>query len=154
MGGGRERSIHWQPTPPANSAAALTHYPDVEGLLYANARQFLVEPPPALTSARSAADFNEVIAWRHHQHHAHRGTDADRAAVGRHRLLHDGPARLEKFIRDLARSRGLSGLDPARVYALVHLGFHDALLTFKVQSEFRVQSAKSMQSSQVPRSAL
>ena len=51
----------WQPAPPANAPAGVTHYPDVDPFV-AGGRKWIVEPPPALTSERYAADFNEVKA--------------------------------------------------------------------------------------------
>ena len=43
---------YWQPTPPQSAPATFGHYPDVTPFAIGSARQFLVEPPPALTSAR------------------------------------------------------------------------------------------------------
>ncbi|HLL99586.1 MAG TPA: hypothetical protein VK400_00905, partial [Pyrinomonadaceae bacterium] len=51
---------NWQPTPPANSAATFTHYPNVVPFAVASSSQFSPAPPPALTSAEYAAAFNEV----------------------------------------------------------------------------------------------
>jgi hypothetical protein len=120
---------NWQPVPPANAAATLTHYPDVQGFLYANARQFLVEPPPALTSERYATDFNEVKALGGATSTARTPLQTEIArtwaAVGYSTRLEGVWGNL---IRDLARSRGLTGLQTARLYALVYMGFHDGLL--------------------------
>jgi hypothetical protein len=51
---------YWQPVPPANAAAAFAHYADVTPFVIGNARQFLMEPPPSLTSQRYTDDFNEA----------------------------------------------------------------------------------------------
>jgi membrane-associated phospholipid phosphatase len=120
---------YWQPTPPQNAPAALTHYQDVQTFVIGNARQFLMEPPPALTSARYAADLNEVksigavnsTTWTEDQTMVARlwgmvGTRTGPAAV------------YSNLIRDLARARGLSGHETARLYALVAMYMHDAVL--------------------------
>src|SRR5262245_36343607 len=51
---------YWQPAPPANATATFTHYPDVLGFIVPNGNRFAMEPPPAMTSARYATDFNET----------------------------------------------------------------------------------------------
>ncbi|MFN2445980.1 MAG: vanadium-dependent haloperoxidase, partial [Vicinamibacterales bacterium] len=120
---------YWQPVPPQNAAAVFTHYPDVQTFVIGNARQFLVEAPPSLTSARYAADFNEAKALG-----AANSTTrtADQTLVAR---LWAGigtttgaSAVYNNLVRDLARSRGLGGLETARLFALVNISVHDALL--------------------------
>src|SRR5687767_11345496 len=51
---------NWQPTPPSFPAATFTHYPAVLPFAIASSSQFTPNPPPAMTSAEYAADFNEV----------------------------------------------------------------------------------------------
>src|SRR5262245_6433160 len=50
----------WQPTPPANSAATFTFYPNVLPFAMQTSTQFLATPPPTLLSARYATDLNET----------------------------------------------------------------------------------------------
>jgi hypothetical protein len=50
----------WQPTPPANAAATFTHLQQAAPMALLSATQVLPPPPPSLTSARYAADLNEV----------------------------------------------------------------------------------------------
>src|SRR5262245_24280685 len=50
----------WQPTPPANSPATFTFYPNVLPFALLTSTQFLPPPPPTLTSARYTAAFNET----------------------------------------------------------------------------------------------
>ncbi|MFN2444000.1 MAG: vanadium-dependent haloperoxidase [Vicinamibacterales bacterium] len=120
---------YWQPVPPQNTPAALTHYPDVQSFVIGHARQFLVEPPPALTSDRYAADFNEAKSLG-----AVTSTTrtADQTMVARLWAAIGTTTPVtgvySNLVRDLARSHGLSGLETARLYALVNIAVHDALL--------------------------
>ncbi len=121
---------YWVPTPPANANATFTNYPDVVGFIVPNGRQFLTEGPPALTSERYARDFNETKALG--------GADSGVRTAEQTQM-----ARLwasvgtstpfwavwNQVAGQVARSRNLSGLDAARLYALVHMTHHDALLT-------------------------
>ncbi len=120
----------WKPTPPANSAAAFTNYPDVVGFIIANGRRFMVEGPPALTSERYATDFNQVKAW---------GAVNSTVRSAEQTLISNqwaGVGTTTNFSRvwsgvvnSLARSRGWSGAELTRAQALVSMTFHDALLT-------------------------
>ncbi len=118
----------WQPVPPANAAATLTHYPDVAGFITENADQFLVEPPPPLTSARYAADFNEVkeIGSATSTTRTAEQTQTARlwAGIGTTTPLQNV---WNQLVRDLARARGLSALETARLYALINMTMHDGL---------------------------
>jgi hypothetical protein len=119
---------YWQPVPPQNAAATFTHYPDVTPFVLASARQFQVEPPPALSSERYATDFNEAKALGS-------ATSTTRtadqtlvarlfAAIGTTTSI---PAIWNNLTRDLARSNRLNELDTARLFALVNMTFHDTL---------------------------
>ena len=121
---------YWKPTPPANQAATFTHYPDVTGFIVANGRRFLMESPPALTSTRYAADFNEVKAIGRVDS-ATRTVEQTQMA----RLWHGvststtSPALWNVVLIDVARARGWNGMDLARGLALLNMTQHDALLT-------------------------
>lgn len=120
---------YWQPTPPAAAAATFTHYPDVTGFVIGSARQFLVEPPPALTSERYAADLNDVKAVG-----AVGSTirTEDQTLVARLWASVGTPTQIpaiwSNVVRDLARTRGLSGLETARALTLMSIAMHDSLL--------------------------
>lgn len=119
---------YYQVTPPQNAPAGLTHYPDIHGFVISDFRQFLVEPPPALTSEQYAADFNEVKAL---------GGTTSRIRTDEHTLIArifapvgystSIPGLWSNVARDVARAHGLSGLDTARLFALLHITFHDGL---------------------------
>jgi len=117
-------------TPPANAAATFTHYPDVEGFVLASGRRFLMEPPPPLTSERYAEDFAEVKALG-----AVNSTVRTVEQTQLARLWHGvgttttSPNLWNTVLADLARSRGWTGLQLARGFALLNMTQHDALLT-------------------------
>jgi hypothetical protein len=119
---------YWQPVPPQNAAATFGHYPDVTPFVIGSSRQFLVEAPPALTSDRYAADFNEVksVGSATSTTRTEDQTLVARlfAVVGTTTSI---PAVWSNLTRDLARARGLNALDTARLYALMTMTFHDAL---------------------------
>ncbi len=50
----------WQPTPPANSFATFTFFPNVVQFAMLTSTQYLPPSPPTLTSARYAQDLNET----------------------------------------------------------------------------------------------
>jgi hypothetical protein len=120
----------YQVTPPQNATVTFTHYPDVRPLAIGSRLQFLVEPPPALTSARYTDDFNEVKAIG--------GTTSsvrteEQTAIAR-RWAGIGTSTQawivwNNLLRDLARRFGLSGIDLARAYALMNVAMHDGLLS-------------------------
>lgn len=118
----------WQPTPPANAPAGFTHFPDVAGFISENARGFLMEPPPALTSAAYAEAFNEVKAIG--------GTTSavrteEQTFIARRWAGIGTTTQFQNvwnnIVRDLARRHGLDALDTSRIYALLNMTFHDGL---------------------------
>ena len=120
----------WQPVPPANTAAAFVHYPDVAPFIIASARQFLVEPPPVLTSQRYADDFNDVKAVggvNSTTRTADQTLVAQLFAVVPTVTTTGIPAVWNNLTRDFIRAHNLNDLEAARLYALVNTTFHDAL---------------------------
>lgn len=121
---------YWQPTPPANAAAAFTHYPDVRPFVVGHANQFPVEQPPPLTSQRYADDFNEVKAIGGATSSTR---TADQTLVARlfaavPTVTTTGiPDVWNNLVRDLVRTHGLNDIAAARLYALMTTTFHDAL---------------------------
>lgn len=121
---------YWRPTPPANQAPTFTHYPDVTGFIVASGRRFLMEAPPALTSPRYAADFNEVKRIGRADSTTRTAEQTQMA-----RLWHGvgtsttSPALWNLVLADVARARAWTGLDLARGFALLNMTQHDALLT-------------------------
>lgn len=120
----------WQPTPPANSSAVFTFFPDVRPFAMLTSTQFLPPPPPTLTSARYADDFNEVKLL---------GSVNSAARTPDETLMsqvHAGVNTQVGFFHvwnrvaaDAAQRQGLSLIDTARTFVLLTVGLHDGLQT-------------------------
>lgn len=121
---------YWIPTPPANANAAFTNYPAVRGFVVPDGRHFLPEAPPALSSARYATDLNETKALGSADSTVRTAeqTQAARlwASVGT--STHFWIV-WNQVAATTAASQGLSGLEAARVFALLNMTHHDALMT-------------------------
>jgi hypothetical protein len=121
---------YYQVTPPQNAVATFTHYPDVQPYVVGHRRQFLVEPPPALSSAHYAADFHEVKSI---------GSATSQTRTAEQTLIAQLWARVgtstaldaiwNTVASDVARARGLDSVETARLLALMNLALHDGLLT-------------------------
>jgi hypothetical protein len=120
----------WQPTPPAFSRAAFTHYPDVVPFAISSSSQFRPTPPPELTSAQYAIAFNEVkqigvvnSAVR----------TADQTLVARLWAAVGTPTTSGHIWNNVARSaalsRGSTLVENARLFALLNMSIHDGLET-------------------------
>lgn len=120
----------WQPTPPANGPATFTFFSHVVPLALLTSTQFLPPAPPTLTSARYAADFNEVKLL---------GSVTSAARTPEQTLMAQVFAGVNTTIGffhvwnivagDAAQSQGLSLIDTARLFVLVNVGLHDGLQT-------------------------
>ena len=121
---------YWRPTPAANAAATFTHYPNVTPFVLPHGRRFLMEPPPAMTSARYTTDFNETKSVG-----AVNSTTrtADQTLMAR--TWHGvgtsttSPNLWNMVLADVARQRGWTGIEMARGFALMNMTQHDALET-------------------------
>jgi hypothetical protein len=116
---------NWQPAP---APAAFTHYPEVVPFVMGSVNMYPLEPPPALTSERYAADFNEVktLGSATSTVRTEEQTQVARlfAGVGTTTTV---PVLWGNLARDVSRAHGLSILDAARVFALLAMTQHDAL---------------------------
>ena len=121
---------NWQPAPPANAAAAFTHYPSVTPFGITSATQFAPNPPPAMTSAQYAADLNEVkelgvlnSATR----------TPDQTLVARLWANVNTPTNFLLVWNNVARTvsvaRDTTTIEKARLFALTNIALHDALQT-------------------------
>jgi hypothetical protein len=120
----------WQPTPPGNSSATFTFFPNVLPFAMLTSTQFLPPPPPTLTSARYALDFNEVKLL---------GSATSMVRTSEETLMAQVFAGVNTTIGffhvwnivagTVAQQEGLSLLDTARMFVLVNVGIHDGLQT-------------------------
>ena len=121
---------YWQPVPPQNATATLVHYQEVLPFALSSRNQFVPEAPPALTSQRYANDLNEVKALGGTTSTTRTAQQTQTAqlwaAVG---YSTSAFGVWYNLARDLSRTRALSGLDTARVFALIAITQHDALQT-------------------------
>lgn len=121
---------NWQPTPPASAPAGFTQFPQVTPFALTSGAQFAPNPPPALASARYAADLNEVKALGS----ATSATrTADQTQIARLWANVNTPTTVwfvwNNVARAVAVSRGQTTAQNARLFALLNIAFHDALQT-------------------------
>jgi hypothetical protein len=121
---------NWQPTPPAFSPATFTHTPGVMMFALLSNKQFDPGPPPALTSARYAADFNEVKAIGSVNSTTRTAEQTQIAQLW-------SPVNTTTTLwftwnsvaRGAAIRRNLSTVESARLFALLNIAAHDAHMT-------------------------
>ena len=120
----------WQPTPPANAAATFTHLQHAAPMALLSATHLLPSPPPSLTSARYAADLNEVKLLGKSDSAVR---TEEQTTIAR---LWSGVGTTTGFFsvwnnvaRDVVLARQLSLVETARVFVLVNVSIHDALQT-------------------------
>ena len=118
---------NWQPAP---APAGFTHYPAVLPFAITSNTQFAPNPPPALTSAEYAADFNEV---KEIGSATSATRTADQTQVARLWANVNTPTTVffvwNNVARTVALDRGTTTVENARLFALINIAFHDALLT-------------------------
>ena len=120
----------WQPTPPANSFATFTFFPQVVPFALVTSTQYLPAPPPTLTSPEYATDFNETKR-------VGSATSADRTAEQTLKSqVFAGVNTVIGFFHvwnivaaKVAQDEGLSLIDTARLFALLNVSIHDGLQT-------------------------
>jgi len=114
----------WQPTPPAFAPAIAPWIAVMRPFTFDSASRFRVEPPPALTSAQWAEDYNEVRSLGS-------ATSATRTAaqteIGRFYGEHAG-IQYARIFRDFAEGQGLSIEDDARLFAMLYVTSADAII--------------------------
>jgi hypothetical protein len=117
----------WQPTPPDFSPAANVHVPFITPFAVDSTSQFRPGPPPALTSAEYAADFNEVKALGSINSTA-RTVDQTQVAL-LWRLPLTNHQVWNRIAQDVAETRDLSLAETARLFALLDMAMNDGLQT-------------------------
>lgn len=115
----------WQPTPSCPAAGGiLLHWQDVTPFGIATNAQFRSAPPPALSSAEYARDYNEVLSVG--------AVDsierpADRADVARLFAAVSAAGAWNAVARQLAETDGTSLAENARILALLNMAISDGL---------------------------
>ncbi len=119
----------WQATPPDYRPALLPQWPRVKCFCMRNGTQFRPEPPPPLTSAAYARSLNQVKALGATLSSA-RTMDQTEIAF----FWADGegtvtpPGHWNRIARTVARERGLTLAENARLFALLNLALADAAI--------------------------
>lgn len=128
---------NWQPTPPNFAPATFTHYAAVVPFALGSSSQFSPNPPPAITSAEYAADFNEV---KELGSATSTTRTADQTQVARLWAGVNTPTNFlfvwNNVARTVALNRGSNTVDNARLFALINITLHDALQT-SIASKFQ-----------------
>ena len=118
---------NWQPAP---APAGFTQYPAVLPFAITSSTQFAPNPPPAMTSAQYAADFNEV---KEIGSATSTTRTADQTQVAQLWANVNTPTTVwfvwNNVARTVAISRNNTTAENARLFALMNISFHDALQT-------------------------
>lgn len=120
----------WQPTPPAFQPPQFPQFGNVVPFGVLTPTQYLPVPPPTLTSAEYAADFDEVKrlgSAGSTERTAEQTLLARLFAPSGYRTQHW--AVWNNVARDLSRSQAWSLVDTARLFALLNASIHDGVQT-------------------------
>jgi hypothetical protein len=121
---------NWQPAPPSNAAAALTHFPNVKPFALQSGSQFMPPPPPAITSDAYAAALNEVKELGSVNSSTRTADQTQQAqawaSVGNPTAA---PIVWNRIAATLAVSHGNTTVENARMFALLNISHHDAFQT-------------------------
>jgi hypothetical protein len=116
----------WRPSPPANAAFLSPHLGAVRPLLVDSATQYAPPRPPALTSARYAADYDEVKAMGRADPGSSR--TAEQTAVARF-FSGNAVPQMNAGLRQQASMRHLDIAAAARMFAAADMAVADGLIT-------------------------
>jgi len=116
----------YQATPPNDVAPVFTHWPKVTPFALESARQFRLGPPPALTSARYTAAFNEVKSLGILNSTT---ATADQALIGR---FWGGAIQnyWNEITQTAVQAHHLTTAQSARVFALLNITLADEVIAF------------------------
>jgi hypothetical protein len=117
----------WRPTPPANAPMAFVYLVTTTPFALTSASQFRPGPPPAMTSDKYLAEYNEVKQKGSVTSHPPVGAcpappDTDMARFWSGNFV----VQWNEAVRNIAIDRQLTIGDTARLLALVNLGAADA----------------------------
>ena len=114
----------WRPTPPANAPFFAKFLCETTPLMIDSPTQFRPVPPPALTSAEYAADFEEVKAFGSKEGSSRTPLQTE---TGLFISSVPGPP-LHAGLRDLTVRREMDISDRARLFAAVSMSIADAVI--------------------------
>jgi hypothetical protein len=117
----------WQPTPPDFSPAGNVHHQNVTPFAVESSAQFRPGPPPALTSAEYAEDFNEVKSLGRASGSTRTAEQTQIGLLWRQALTNHQV--WNRIAQDVAEDKGLSLTENARLFALMDMALHDGLAT-------------------------
>jgi hypothetical protein len=120
----------WQPTPPANAAAAFTQLPGTTPFALLTNTQFLPPAPPTLTSPKYAQDFDEVKSVGKSDSGTRTAAQTQQAQLWAGVITSTNlNATWNNVAREAVLAKGLDLVDAARVFALVDVAMNDSILT-------------------------
>ena len=120
----------YQPTPPANSAPTFTFYRDAMPFALLSSTQFLPPSPPSITSARYAQDFNETKMLGAVNSATRTPAQALLAQIAHGVNTSTNTTMVwNNVAADVARSRALTLIDAARLFALLNVSWNDSIQT-------------------------
>ena len=114
----------WRPTPPTNTPFFDPWLSQVKPLLMTSPTQFRPGPPPALTSARYTADFNEVKALGAKTGSTRTAEQTETAMFTTDVAI--GP--YQAALRDLTARRAMDISDTARLFGAVDMSITDSII--------------------------
>lgn len=114
----------WRPTPPAFINDPFAWVSNVKPFAIGRASRFRTAGPPDMTSARYAAEFNEVKSLG-----SSTSTTRSAAQTDTARFYSANPIpMMHKSYRDIAKRKGLSIMRAARLFAMLSVSSADALI--------------------------
>jgi hypothetical protein len=127
----------WQPTPSCPAAGGiLLHWQNVVPFGVTSSAQFRAAPPPPLSSAQYARDYNEVVEVGAG---ASQARPTDRSDVARLYASLLAVGTWNRAAQQLAEAAPLSLEEHARVFALLNMSLSDALVTnFESKYHYRL----------------
>jgi hypothetical protein len=114
----------WRPTPPANAPFFAKFLSETTPLMIDSPTQFRPVPPPALTSAEYAADFEEVKAFGSKEGSSRTPLQTETGLF----ISSVAGAPLHAGLRDLTVRREMDISDRARLFAAVSMSIADAII--------------------------
>jgi len=112
----------WRPTPPANLSGSGPQFATMTPWVLTRPSLFRPPPPPALTSAEYAADYNETRTWGAATGSLRQPADSEVAVF----WSGNGTLYWTRIAVQLAAARHASVIDNARLFAMLHLAMADA----------------------------